>query len=97
MKININENFGKIKQNYLFSDIAARVKAFKEKNPEADIIRLGIGDVTLPLPEPSVRAMEAAAKEMGVKESFRGYPPEYGYDFLREAISRHYASLGTDI
>ena len=97
MKININENFGKIKQNYLFSDIAARVKAYKEKNPEADIIRLGIGDVTLPLPAPSVRAMEAASREMGVKDTFRGYPPEYGYDFLREAISRHYASLGTDI
>ena len=97
MKISINENFGKIKQNYLFSDIAARVKAYKEKNPEADIIRLGIGDVTLPLPEPAVRAMEAASREMGVKETFRGYPPEYGYDFLREAISKHYAKLGTDI
>ena len=72
MKISINENFGKIKQNYLFSDIAARVKAYKEKNPEADIIRLGIGDVTLPLPEPAVRAMEAASREMGVKETFRG-------------------------
>ena len=57
MKININENFGRIKQNYLFSDIAARVKAYKEKNPDADIIRLGIGDVTLPLPKPVVAAM----------------------------------------
>lgn len=97
MKINVNENFKTIKQNYLFSDIATRVRAYKEKNPEADIIRLGIGDVTLPLPVPSVRAMEAAAKEMGVKDTFRGYPPEYGYDFLREAISKHYVSLGTDI
>lgn len=97
MKININENFGRIKQNYLFSDIAARVKAYKEKNPDADIIRLGIGDVTLPLPKPVVAAMEAASREMGVKETFRGYPPEYGYDFLREAISGHYASIGAEM
>lgn len=97
MKININENFGRIKQNYLFSDIAARVKAYKEKNPDADIIRLGIGDVTLPLPKPVVAAMEAASSEMGVKETFRGYPPEYGYDFLREAISGHYASIGAEM
>lgn len=97
MKINVNENFGKIKQNYLFSDIASKVKAFKEANPDASIIKMGIGDVTLPLPEPSVNAMIAAAKEMGVKETFRGYPPEYGYDFLREAISGHYKTLGTDV
>ena len=97
MKINVNENFGKIKQNYLFSDIAKRVSAFKEENPDASIIKMGIGDVTLPLPKPAVAAMEAAAREMGVKESFRGYPPEYGYDFLREAISGHYKALGTDV
>ena len=97
MKININENFGKIKQNYLFSEIASRVNVFKAENPSADIIRMGIGDVTLPLPKPAVDAMGAAVKEMGVKETFRGYPPEYGYDFLREAISRHYSDLGTDI
>ena len=78
MKININENFGKIKQNYLFSEIATRVKTFKKANPDASIIKMGIGDVTLPLPKPAVAAMEAAAREMGVKESFRGYPPEYG-------------------
>lgn len=97
MKININENFGKIKQNYLFSEIASRVNAFKAENPSADIIRMGIGDVTLPLPKPAVDAMGAAVKEMGVKETFRGYPPEYGYGFLREAISRHYSDFGTDI
>lgn len=97
MKINVNVNFGKIKQNYLFSDIAKRVSSFKEANPDASIIKMGIGDVTLPLPKPAVTAMEAAAREMGVKELFRGYPPEYGYDFLREAISGHYKALGTDV
>ena len=97
MKININENFGKIKQNYLFSEIASRVNAYKTENPDASIIKMGIGDVTLPLPAPAVDAMVKAAQEMGVKETFRGYPPEYGYDFLREAISGHYKSLGTDI
>ena len=97
MKINVNVNFGKIKQNYLFSDIAKRVSSFKEANPDASIIKMGIGDVTLPLPKPAVAAMEAAAREMGVKESFRGYPPEYGYDFLREAISGHYKTLGTNV
>ena len=97
MKIKVNENFGKIKQNYLFSEIASRVRAFKGANPKASIIKMGIGDVTLPLPKPAVDAMAAAANEMGVKETFRGYPPEYGYDFLREAVSGHYKKLGTDI
>lgn len=63
MKINVNENFGKIKQNYLFSDIAKRVSAFKEANPDASVIKMGIGDVTLPLPKPAVAAMEAAARK----------------------------------
>ena len=71
MKIKVNENFGKIKQNYLFSEIASRVRAFKEANPEASIIKMGIGDVTLPLPKPAVDAMATAANEMGVKETFR--------------------------
>ena len=97
MKININENFGKIKQNYLFSEIASRVNAYKAEYPDVSIIKMGIGDVTLPLPAPAVDAMVKAAQEMGFKETFRGYPPEYGYDFLREAISGHYKSLGTDI
>ena len=97
MNIKLNDNFGNIKETYLFSDIAKRVAAYREANPDATVIRLGIGDVTLPLPELVVNAMTKAAAEMGVKETFRGYPPEYGYDFLREAISAHYKTLGVTI
>ena len=90
MKIKINKNYSLIKPSYLFSDINKKVKAFMKKNPQADIIRLGIGDVTLPLTQRVVTAMEKACREMGVKETFRGYPPEYGYDFLRQAIADYY-------
>lgn len=91
MKIKINENFGRISPNYLFSDIAKKVKAFSAAHPELKIIRLGIGDVTLPLSPCVTQAMTSAVAEMGKKETFRGYAPEYGYDFLREAVSKHYA------
>lgn len=97
MRIKINENFGNIKESYLFSDIASRVKAYEASNPDAKIIRMGIGDVTLPLPEPVVSALHKASDEMGKKESFRGYPPEYGYAFLRDSISTHYAVLGVSV
>ena len=94
MNIKLNEHFLDVKETYLFSDIAKRVKKFQEENPGREIIRMGIGDVTLPLPASVASAMEDAAKQMAVKESFRGYPPEYGYDFLRNAIADHYKAIG---
>ncbi|MBR1812147.1 MAG: LL-diaminopimelate aminotransferase [Clostridia bacterium] len=94
----INENFLKIRNNYLFSDIAKKVAAYKEANPAADIIRLGIGDVTRPLPLAVTDAMKKAVEEQTTAEGFRGYPPEYGYDFLRSAINRHdYAVRGVQL
>ena len=97
MKIKINENYQNLAENYLFSEIGKRVRAYQEANPDKKVIRLGIGDVTLPLPACVVNAMKEAADEMGVQQTFRGYPPEYGYDFLREAVSAHYAEFGVKI
>lgn len=82
----INENFLKLKAGYLFPEIARRTAAFKEHNPGRDIIRLGIGDVTLPLPESVREAMHKAVDEMGDPATFRGYGPEQGYPFLIEKI-----------
>lgn len=82
----INDNFIKIPATYLFSEIAKRVAQHKELNPEANIIRMGIGDVSLPLPDAAVDAMIAAAEEQRHAETFRGYGPEQGYEFLRNAI-----------
>ena len=82
----INGNYQKLPGAYLFSEIAQRVKAFKADCPEADIISLGIGDVTQPLAPAVVEALHKAADEMAVSATFRGYGPERGYDFLREAI-----------
>lgn len=82
----INERFMNLPGNYLFADIAKKVKAFKEHNPEADVISLGIGDVTQPLAPAVIEALHKAADEMASASSFRGYGPERGYDFLREAI-----------
>lgn len=93
-----NQNFQNLKETYLFSEIAKRVETFKGANPEADIIRLGIGDVTRPLPETVIRALHAAVDEMGEAATFKGYGPEQGYAFLREAIAQHdFASRGCDI
>ena len=97
MDIKTNTNFGNIKETYLFSEIASRVRAYKEAHPDASIIRMGIGDVTLPLPSVVVDAMVKASHEMGAKETFRGYPPEYGYGFLRDAIAVRYTSYGVSI
>ncbi len=82
----VNENYLKLQGSYLFSEIARRVSEFKKNNPEADIIRLGIGDVTRPLPPAVVEAMKRAVEEMGRQETFRGYGPEQGYGFLIEKI-----------
>lgn len=90
----MNTHYQALKENYLFADIARRVNQYAEKHPEADIIRLGIGDVTRPLAPVVVAAMEQAAAEMGRAESFRGYGPEQGYDFLRSAIAADYGRRG---
>jgi LL-diaminopimelate aminotransferase len=97
MRIKVNTNFGNIKETYLFSEIASRVRKYSEANPDKKIIRMGIGDVTLPLPSVVTDAMKKAADEMGNKDTFRGYPPEYGYDFLKDAINAHYSRLGVDV
>ena len=94
----INENFIKIPPTYLFSEIAKRVAAHKSANPQAEIIRMGIGDVTLPLPDACVDAMIKAAEEQRANVSFRGYGPEQGYDFLRNEIIEHdYKANGIEI
>jgi len=94
----INSNFGNVKETYLFVEIARRVNDYKAANPSADIIRLGIGDVTQPLPQAAIRALHEAVDEMARAETFRGYGPEQGYDFLREAIAEHdYRARGCDI
>jgi LL-diaminopimelate aminotransferase len=87
--VKVNENYLKLKAGYLFPEIARRVKAFQEINPGAPLIRLGIGDVTEPLPEACRLAMKAAIDDMGRHEDFHGYGPEQGYAWLREAIARH--------
>ena len=94
----INQNYQKLAGSYLFVEIARRVAAYKEAHPEADIIRLGIGDVTQPLPQVCIEAMHKAVDEMGNAETFRGYGPEQGYEFLIEAIRKHnYLDRGIDI
>jgi LL-diaminopimelate aminotransferase len=85
----INEHYRKLRAGYLFPEIGRRVKAFQEAQPKARIIRLGIGDVTLPLAPALVDAFRAAVDEMATAEGFRGYGPEQGYDFLVDAIRKH--------
>ena len=97
MKIRINEHFGSIKESYLFSDIARRVGAYSAAHPEQKIIRLGIGDVTLPLTPSVIAAMHRAMDEMAAADSFRGYAPEAGYDFLRQAIAGYYRRMGVSL
>jgi LL-diaminopimelate aminotransferase len=94
----VNDHYLLLKSSYLFSEIARRIKAFQAAHPEATLIRLGIGDVTRPLPPAVVDAMHAAVDEMARVETFRGYPPETGWDFLLEAIARHdYGERGVKI
>ena len=92
-----NENFLNLKESYLFSEVAKKVKAFQESHPDRDVIRLGIGDVTLPLGKSVVESIHSAADEMGKAETFRGYGPEQGYDFLRKAIAAHYREIGAEV
>lgn len=91
--LSVNENYKNVKQSYLFAEIARRVNAYAEANPDKNIIRMGIGDVTLPLCEAVISAMHNAVDEMAASETFRGYGPEQGYDFLREKISGYYKEM----
>jgi LL-diaminopimelate aminotransferase len=96
--IRINENYTKLKASYLFSDIAKRVNAYVAANPAKPVIRLGIGDVTEPLPPVCTAALHAATDEMSHRATFKGYGPEQGYAFLREAVAQHdYAARGCQI
>ena len=91
----VNEYFTKLPESYLFSDIAKKVNSFKVTHPKTRVISLGIGDVTRPLPQACIEAMHKAVDEMGSAETFRGYGPEHGYDFLIDAIIKHdYAPRG---
>ena len=93
----VNENYTALQDSYLFSQVAHKVADYSAAHPETKIIRLGIGDVTLPLAPVVVEAMQKAAAEMGVKESFRGYGPEQGYGFLHEALAEYYAGFGVTL
>ncbi len=99
--ITINEHYNKLQASYLFSDIAKRVARYQEENPDKTIIKLGIGDVTKPLPPACIEAFHQAVDEMAHEEGFRGYGPEQGYGFLREAIAENDfrargAAIGSD-
>ncbi|SEK18106.1 LL-diaminopimelate aminotransferase apoenzyme [Pseudobutyrivibrio ruminis] len=94
----VNTNFQKLPGSYLFSTIAKKVAAYQEANPNADIIRLGIGDVTQPIAPAMINALHSAVDEMGDAKTFHGYAPDLGYPFLRETIAKHdYQSRGCDI
>lgn len=93
----VNQNYCNLKESYLFSQIAHKVAEFTAAHPEKKIIKMGIGDVTLPLAPAVIEAMQKAVSEMGVKETFRGYGPEQGYDFLHEAIAGYYAGFGVSV
>ena len=96
--VQVNADYLKLKAGYLFPEISRRIKEFSSKNPNADLIRLGIGDVTEPLPLACREAMKAAIEEMGTEDGFRGYGPEQGYQWLREIISENdYISRGCEI
>ncbi len=96
--ITINEHYLKLQASYLFSDIAKRVTTFQSENPDKEVIKLGIGDVTRALPQACTEAFHKAIDEMATDSTFRGYGPEQGYDFLREAIAENdFQALGADI
>ena len=93
----LNENYLNVKDSYLFSEIAKRVNKFTAENPDNKVIRLGIGDVTLPLSKSVIKALHEAVDEMGDAATFKGYGPEQGYDFLRNAIKDYYARNGVEV
>lgn len=92
--VKINENYNALKESYLFSTTARKIREFQAENPDKPVIKMGIGDVTKPLAPSVVKALENASKEMGVAETFRGYGDEQGYVFLREAIQKYYKKIG---
>ncbi len=93
----LNTNYSNINDSYLFSTIAKKIAAYQQANPDKKVLRLGIGDVTLPLAPAVISAMHAAVDEMSAKETFRGYGPEQGYDFLKDAIAGYYAERGVQL
>ena len=95
--MNINENYLNLEQSYLFSTVAKKVIEFSSKNPDKKIIRLGIGDVTLPLCKAVIEAMHKAVDEMGAQDTFRGYGPEQGYEFLQSAIKKYYQNRNVEL
>ena len=95
--IRVNENYLKLQGSYLFSTIAKKVAAYAEMHPDKQLIRLGIGDVTQPIAKPMIDALHSAVEEMGQAGTFRGYAPDLGYDFLRNAIAEEYKDRGCDI
>ncbi len=96
--IRVNENYAKLQASYLFSEISKRVKTYQGEHPDKKVIRLGIGDVTEPLPPACIEAMHKAVDEMATRSTFRGYGPEQGYDFLRETLAvNDFQSRGANI
>ena len=95
--MNINENYLNLEESYLFSTVAKKVNEFIQNNPDKKVIRLGIGDVTLPLSKVVIEAMHKALDEMAKKETFRGYGPEQGYDFLREKVQGYYKKRNVEL
>ena len=96
--VQVNENYLKLKAGYLFPEIAKRVKKYSHSNNSAEIIKLGIGDVTEPLPKVCIDAMSKALNDMGTRDGFKGYGPEQGYSWLREKISENdFISRGCQI
>lgn len=96
-EMNINENYLNLEQSYLFSTVARKVNEFAKNNPDKKIIRLGIGDVTLPLCTAVIDAMHKAVDEMAKQETFRGYGPEQGYDFLQNAVKNYYKKRNVEL
>ena len=92
-----NQNYRQLQENYLFSEVARRAAAYRKAHPERELLHMGIGDVTLPLCGAVVDALKQAAEEMGKPETFRGYGPEQGYAFLREAVKGYYAGRGVEL
>ena len=96
--VQVNENYLKLKAGYLFPEISKRVKNYTKVNQNSDVIKLGIGDVTEPLPKACINAMSKALSEMGTNKGFKGYGPEQGYGWLREKISENdFISRGCQI
>lgn len=93
----INSNYLNIKESYLFSEVAKRANAYKESHPQADVIRLGIGDVTRPLCPSVIDALHAGVDDMAQSSTFKGYGPEQGYDFIKDSLKAYYAERGVEL